>query len=102
MTFTLLRPAPLALLALTASLSAPALAQTANGEPAAGAPAAAEDREQIVVTATRSALPKSALPLTIDVIGGERFTDQVSISGSVIDAVAALGPVALHQTMIRS
>ena len=92
MTFTLVRPAPLALLALTASLSAPALAQTANGERAAGSPAASEDSEQIVVTATRSALPKSALPLTIDVIGGERFTDQVSISGSVIDAVAALSP----------
>ena len=95
MTSTLLRRAPFALLACTA-LSAPALAQSADDRntpestTARQADSAADD--EIVVSATRSALPKSALPLTIDVIGGEEFTDQVSISGSVIDAVAALSP----------
>ncbi len=46
----------------------------------------------IVVTATRSKLPASALPLTIDVIDAQTLSQQVAISGSAVDAVAALTP----------
>ena len=43
-----------------------------------------EDRDTIVVTGTRSILPATALPLTVDVLGGEEFDEQVAVSGSVI------------------
>ncbi|WP_414714532.1 TonB-dependent receptor [Sphingopyxis sp.] len=46
----------------------------------------------IVVTAARTALPANALPLTIDVIDQETLAQQVSISGSVVDAVSNLTP----------
>jgi iron complex outermembrane receptor protein len=63
----------------------------------AAAPAAAQDtdeerEEAIVVTAARTELPASALPLTIDVLGGEDLRDQVAVSGSVVDAVSARFP----------
>lgn len=48
--------------------------------------------EGIVVTGTRTRLPVTALPLTVDIIGGKELTDQVAISGSVIDAVSAKLP----------
>jgi iron complex outermembrane receptor protein len=51
-----------------------------------------ENEDDIVVTAARSALPASALPLTVDVIGNEALGQQLSISGSVVDAVANLTP----------
>lgn len=47
---------------------------------------------EIVITAARTALPASALPLTIDVIDNETLNQQVAISGSVTDAVANLTP----------
>lgn len=46
----------------------------------------------IVVTATRTVLPASALPLTIDVIDKADLSRQVAISGSTLDAVSALLP----------
>ena len=52
----------------------------------------AERSDDIVVTAARTALPPSALPLTIDVIDDEALAEQTAISGSVIDAVASLTP----------
>lgn len=48
--------------------------------------------ETIVVTATRTRLPASALPLTVDVIGSEQLEDQLAVSGSTVDAVSALLP----------
>ncbi|PZQ20548.1 MAG: TonB-dependent receptor [Sphingopyxis macrogoltabida] len=72
---------------LCTAMSAPAFAQDA--------PSAADNAngdETIVVTAARTVLPPSALPLTIDVISGETLDQQVAISGSVIDAVANLTP----------
>ena len=51
-----------------------------------------EDRDAIVVTGTRTRLPVTALPLTVDVVGGKELTDQVAVSGSVIDAVSAKLP----------
>ncbi len=74
------------LLALVAAT--PALAQTA---PAADEATATKDSD-IVVTAARSALPANALPLTIDVISKTDLDQQIAISGSVTDAVAALTP----------
>jgi iron complex outermembrane recepter protein len=55
---------------------------------------AAEDvaPDQIVVTAARTILPPTALPLTIDIISKEALDQQIILSGSVTDAVAALTP----------
>lgn len=53
----------------------------------------AEERDdEIVVTGARTILPITALPLTVDVLGGEDFQRQVAISGSVVEAVAARLP----------
>lgn len=49
-------------------------------------------REDIVVTAARTNLPASALPLTVDVIDRETLSRQVAVSGSTVDAVSALLP----------
>ncbi len=46
----------------------------------------------IVVTAARTQLPASALPLTVDVIDSETLERQLLISGSTVDAVSALLP----------
>jgi len=58
-------------------------------------PAAAQDSKEVgevVVTAARTILPANALPLTVDVIDKTALDQQVKISGSVVDAVAALTP----------
>lgn len=71
------------------------LASSALVSVAVSAPAMAEEAgpdEAIVVTAARTTLPPSALPLTIDVISKDSLDQQVAISGSVIDAVANLTP----------
>ena len=49
-------------------------------------------RDDVVVTAARTILPASALPLTVDVIDRETLSRQVTVSGSVVDAVSALLP----------
>ncbi|KQN28820.1 TonB-dependent receptor [Sphingomonas sp. Leaf38] len=49
-------------------------------------------RRDIVVTAARTTLPASALPLTVDVIDRETLSRQVAVSGSVVDAISALLP----------
>ncbi len=54
--------------------------------------AATTAREYIVVTAARTRLPASALPLTVDVIDRETLSRQVAVSGSTVDAVSALLP----------
>ena len=50
------------------------------------------DVEQVVVTAARTILPASALPLTVDVIDNETLSQQVAVSGSIVDAVSTLSP----------
>lgn len=50
------------------------------------------DETSIIVTATRTQLPVSALPLTVDVIDSVTLERQVLISGSTVDAVSALLP----------
>ena len=47
---------------------------------------------EVVITAARTVLPANALPLTVDVIDKSKLDQQVTISGSVVDAVAALTP----------
>ena len=78
-------PAPLA--------AAQADASATQADEPKPAPAANEpDPDAIVVTGTRTRLPVTALPLTVDVVGGKELTDQVAVSGSVIDAVSAKLP----------
>ena len=70
---------------------APVFAQVEgpNGDLAADQREGAED---IVITAARTVLPANALPLTIDVIDKATLDQQITISGSVTDAVANLTP----------
>ncbi|MET3726100.1 TonB-dependent receptor [Sphingomonas trueperi] len=58
----------------------------------AGEDALETARENIVVTAARTNLPASALPLTVDVIDRDTLSRQVAVSGSTVDAVSALLP----------
>jgi iron complex outermembrane recepter protein len=53
---------------------------------------AEENRDDIIVTAARTTLPPSALPLTIDIIDADSLAEQAAIGGSVVDAVASLTP----------
>ena len=82
------RASALAGLSLIALAVATAAADTVWAEDQA-TPA---DVEQVVVTAARTILPASALPLTVDVVNSEQLSQQVAISGSVIDAVSTLSP----------
>lgn len=50
------------------------------------------DAAEVVITAARTILPPNALPLTIDIIDKAALDQQIAISGSVTDAVAALTP----------
>jgi iron complex outermembrane receptor protein len=70
------------------SLTALAIATAAHAEDKAEP----TDVDQLVVTAARTILPASALPLTVDVIDSEALNQQVAISGSVVDAVSNLSP----------
>lgn len=74
-----------------AFLTIPAFAQTPERDDGASR-ADAEPASDIVVTAARTQLPVSALPLTIDVIDAETLDRQLVISGSTVDAVSALLP----------
>ncbi|ATQ44930.1 TonB-dependent receptor [Caulobacter mirabilis] len=47
---------------------------------------------EVVITAARTKLPASALPLTVDVVDSQTLVDQVAISGSMVDAVSTLSP----------
>ena len=69
----------------TTALSAPAFAQAAADD-------SAKDEDAIIVTAARTILPPSALPLTIDIIGKDALDQQLAMAGSVTDAVANLTP----------
>jgi iron complex outermembrane receptor protein len=78
---------------LMAGSATAALAQGADALTRANAPTRAEPAgDVIIVTAARTQLPASALPLTVDLIGAESLAQQASISGSVVDAVATLTP----------
>lgn len=76
------------LLATTVSQSAWAQVQLQD----VSASSEQEAEADIVVTAARTILPPNALPLTIDIINKEALDQQIILSGSVTDAVAALTP----------
>jgi len=76
---------------LATMTSVPALAQDNAGAVDATAEAP-KDESEIVVTAARTILPPSALPLTIDIIDKQALDQQIILSGSVTDAVATLTP----------
>ncbi|MFK4794842.1 TonB-dependent receptor [Sphingobium sp. ZW T5_29] len=59
---------------------------------AQSAPAEVAAEGPIIVTAARSILPVSALPLTIDVVDKAMLDQQLAISGSVTDAISTLTP----------
>ncbi|MFN7029535.1 MAG: TonB-dependent receptor [Sphingopyxis sp.] len=80
----MIRKLLVAALASTA-LSAPAFAQDAADDSVTG-------EDTIIVTAARTILAPSALPLTIDIIGKEALDQQLAMAGSVTDAVANLTP----------
>lgn len=69
-----------------------AQSQVADADPAAIEGDEQTDNGDIVVTAARTKLPASALPLTVDIIDTEELAQQVSIAGSIVDAVANLSP----------
>ena len=48
-----------------------------------------QDESEIVVTGARTRLPITALPLTLDVVGGKELTDQVAVSRSVVEGARA-------------
>ena len=73
-----------------APLSTIALAQ--DIAPPDAASSDADEQSTIIVTAARTQLPASALPLTVDIIDSEALERQVQISGSTVDAVSALLP----------
>lgn len=85
------RAHPLAFL-LAAAFHSPVLAQPTTENPSSTDSLDTPGGAAIVVTATRTQLPASALPLTIDVIAQEALERQVQISGSTVDAVSALLP----------
>lgn len=70
---------------VSTALSAPTLAQESGDTADTG-------DDIIIVTAARTILPPSALPLTIDIIDKDALDQQIAISGSVTDAVATLTP----------
>lgn len=77
----------------TALLSSTILAAAALATAAAAQTAdAGREVEQVTITAARTVLPANALPLTVDVIDADALQQQVTIAGSVVDAVAALTP----------
>lgn len=81
------------IIAIAATLTFPAVAQATGAQVAATSEqSGTPDDGAIVVTATRTQLPASALPLTVDVIDRETLERQVAVSGSVVDAVSALLP----------
>lgn len=77
---------------LAAAIAMPMLPVAAHAADADQAADNAGNADTIVVTAARTSLPPTALPLTIDVVTKEDLDQQVAISGSVTDAVANLTP----------
>jgi len=77
---------------LAATLVGTMLSSPAFAQDSAPVTETAEGEDTIIVTAARTILPQSALPLTIDVIGKDTLDQQLAMAGSVTDAVANLTP----------
>src|SRR5690349_10614709 len=69
-------------------LAAAALATTAQAQAAD----TGREVQEVTITVARTILPANALPLTVDVIDSTALQQQVTIGGSVVDAVSALSP----------
>lgn len=69
-----------------------AFAQEAVRQEAAENDPEGSGEDTIIVTAARTILPITALPLTVDIIDADALAEQVAISGSIIDAVSTLSP----------
>lgn len=80
----------ISLFAVAAMVAIPGAAFAQSDSPETADEAKAD--EPIIVTAARTQLPASALPLTVDIIGNEALEQQLAISGSTVDAVSALLP----------
>lgn len=76
---------------LAASVSLLALVG-GQAQAAEGAKPGEAEVSELVITAARTTLPASALPMTVDVVGPADLAQQVSISGSIVEAVASLSP----------
>lgn len=76
---------------LAASASVLALS-SAGAAQAQVSKAGATEVSELVITAARTTLPASALPMTVDVVDAQDLAQQVSISGSIVDAVSSLSP----------
>lgn len=80
--------------------SAAPLAAQSTGAPTSVVPAPADpakptsdsSQEAIVITGARTQLPATALPMTVDVLGGQALDDQIALSGSMVDALSARLP----------
>ncbi|CAN7412896.1 TonB-dependent receptor [Brevundimonas sp. LjRoot202] len=68
---------------LSLAVAAPALAQQAD-------PAATLD--EVIVTAARTQLPRSAMPSTVEVIGEAEIAQQTALGSSAVETVATLIP----------
>lgn len=89
----MIRKSVLSMPLLALSSLVPTVAYAANAAAEDVMPHGSSDQaDTIVVTAARTELPASALPLTVDVIDTEELEQQVAIAGSVVDAVANLSP----------
>jgi iron complex outermembrane receptor protein len=79
-------------IALAYALAAGTAAQAQTQVQTAPDDTATQDDTAIVVSASRTTLPPSALPNTVEVINKPEFDMQSQIGGSAIDAVATLIP----------
>ncbi|MEW4468109.1 TonB-dependent receptor [Parasphingorhabdus sp. JC815] len=72
--------------------SAPAMAQQGKDTGSQIKQDQRRTTDEIIVTATRTKLPISALPITVDIVDTQKLTSQVAMSGSTVDAISALVP----------
>lgn len=84
--------APMARAGLVAGVSLLALAGQAQAQDQAARRSEATEVSELVITAARTTLPASALPMTVDVVNAEDLAQQVSISGSIVEAMSSLSP----------
>ena len=77
-----------------APLSTVALAQ--DTAPDDGTPTDAEARDMIVVTAARTQLPASALPLTVDIIDSHQRTRDLGVLGPRTSCITGNGGRIIH------
>lgn len=92
MSIRLFTSASVSAFALASAIACPAAAQGQTPDLRDAEEWLEDERHTIVVTAARSQLPASALPLTVDVIDSEALAQQLKIAGSTVDAISNLLP----------